>query len=257
MHGPILKVNGLSFSYQQSLVLNQLSFSLEQGEIAAVIGVSGSGKTTLFKLITGMLDPLQGSITINNLAIPQAQNQVAYMTQEDLLLPWRTVLRNMTLTSELGKQPLPSQDLYAEANKLLDSLGLSGCGEYYPDQLSGGMRQRISLARALLLKRPLLLLDEPFGSLDVILRDQMYALLRKIHDDSKTSMLLITHDFRDALSLADRIVLMAGGKLSREWKGLKMIREDPMALAQIQGELKSALNIFFNGQKDQKPNDEK
>jgi NitT/TauT family transport system ATP-binding protein len=241
MDNPILKIDKLSFLFSSSLVLNELTLSLQSGEIAALIGSSGAGKTTLFKMITGLLPSNQGSISIaGSLVHPKCQ-QVAYMTQEDLLLPWRTVLKNLTLTSELGKRSIPRQQLHREALELLSEVGLAGYENAYPDELSGGMRQRVSLARALLLKRPLLLLDEPFGSLDVILREQMYALLKQIRLRFGTTILLITHDFRDALNLAERIFLLAQGKICREWNELSALQNDRSSLGVIEDEMRLGL----------------
>jgi len=245
MNEYILKIDQLSFSYSQQLILDGISFSLKEGEIAALIGVSGSGKTTFFNLMTGMLPLQQGSIIINGYSLPDGNTQVSYMTQEDLLLPWRTVIRNMMLSSELGQAKQSHHHLYQTASSLIETMGLKGFENYYPDQLSGGMRKRVSLARALLHKRPLLLLDEPFGSLDVIVRENLYLQLQKIRDQANTSMLFITHDFRDALSLADRVFLLSNGNICREWHGLVSIRSNPGALGLIQDEMKNALQGNF------------
>lgn len=213
----MLEIKQLTFSYTQKPLLQDLSFSLEKGEIGVLIGSSGSGKTTLFNLLTGMLKPLKGSIKIDC--------QPAYMMQKDMLLPWRSVIKNLTLLSELGSKPQIS--LLGEGLCLLNKMDLSGCENLYPEQLSGGMRQRVSLAQALLLKRPVLLLDEPFGSLDVSTREQLYLLLQKIRNTEGITILMVTHDFRDALALADKIFLLNQGKIKKEWKITSEIREEP------------------------------
>lgn len=242
----ILHVNKLNFSYGERSVLRNLSFSLKKGEITALIGASGSGKTTLFRLLTGILMAESGSITIAGRQQVNCHENVAYMMQEDLLLPWRTVLRNILLPEELGSSP--TRILKEEAHQLLREIGLAECEAMYPHQLSGGMRQRVALARALLQKRPLLLLDEPFGSLDVSLREQMYTLLRQIQAKKESTMLLITHDFRDALSLADRALLLANGSIAQEWSIQEDVRHNPYATAKMLEEMRSAII----GKKDEK-----
>lgn len=237
----ILEVEKVSFLYKDSPLLRNVSFSLKKGEIASLIGSSGSGKTTLFKLLTGVLMPKQGRIKIDNLSLPAGHGKVAYMMQEDLLLPWRTVLNNMTLSAELGDKQHSKKALELEALDLLNDIGLNGCASMFPHQLSGGMRQRVSLARALMHKRPLLLLDEPFGSLDVSLRGQMYALLKLIRDKYHTTILLITHDFRDALSLSDHIFLLSDQHICKEWHMTDNIRQDPYASTSIFKEMQTAI----------------
>jgi len=199
----MLTIQNLHFSYGSKKVIQGLSLALAPGEIVSLIGVSGSGKTTLFRLIAGSLKAEQGHINLR----PQ---EVSYMRQEDLLLPWRTVLDNLLLFSELGRKKGERPRL--EALSLLEQMGLKGCEGMFPETLSGGMRQRLSLARSLLQNRPFLLLDEPFGSLDVLMREELYKLIK----EKKKTTLLVTHDFRDALALSDRILVLVEGKIGAE-----------------------------------------
>ncbi len=194
-----LILENIAFAYGSEPLLEDVSLQLQPGEIVALLGASGSGKSTLFKLITGLLRPQAGRIKCS---VP-----LSYMMQENLLLPWRTTLGNVLLSAELSNSPT------TEALALLDQLQLSSAAHQFPHELSGGMRVRVALARALLPKRPLLLLDEPFGSLDVLLREQLYDLLSQIRAAQKTSIVLITHDFHDALHLADRILVLANGRM--------------------------------------------
>jgi NitT/TauT family transport system ATP-binding protein len=210
----MLKVEDIHFSYGEKGILRGVTFSAQEGEIIALIGTSGSGKTTLFRLITGLLAPLTGTILIGGRLLPEGAMLATYMRQEDLLLPWRTVMGNLLLFSELGKQKRRDAHFLTEASLLLKRVGLESCGKLYPRELSGGMRQRVALARALLQNRPLMLLDEPFASLDVIMREQLYVLLREIRDQFKKTIVMVTHDFRDALALADRILVLAQGKIA-------------------------------------------
>lgn len=180
-------------------------------EIVALIGTSGSGKTTLFRLMTGLEAAQAGTIEGID------STSVSYMQQEDLLLPWRSVMSNLLLVQELGRERA-THSFRKEARRLLKVVDLEGVEELLPNQLSGGMRQRVSLVRALLQDRPILLLDEPFGPLDVIVREELYSLLRSIRTQLKKTIIMVTHDFRDALALADRILVLSGGKIALDTK---------------------------------------
>lgn len=234
----MLELDRLFFSFSTVNILENFSLRLFPGEIGSLIGVSGSGKTTLFKLISGLLSPLHGTISIAS--SPFAHQQVAYMAQDDLLLPWRNVLGNLLLVGELGKQ-CNKKNLHEEALFYLQEVGLKGYENVYPHQLSGGMRQRVSLARILMQKRPLLLLDEPFAALDIGLREKMHSLLKNIRQKHGITMLVITHDFRDALSLSDRIFLLSKGQLAKEWLVNDTICFDPAAFQQLTSEMQKAL----------------
>jgi len=214
----MLAIENISFNYGEKPLLENLNFSVKEGEIVSLIGTSGSGKTTLFRLITGLLLPKQGSLLINGIPLPKGQENVTYMRQEDFLLSWRTVLQNLLLFTELGKKRVKKSLLMDEALELLERVGLKGYEQHYPHQLSGGMRQRVSLARALLRKRPLLLLDEPFGSLDILIREDLYQLLQWVRSSYKKTILFVTHDFRDAVSLSDRILILSEGKIKKEFE---------------------------------------
>ncbi len=227
----MLRLDDVYFTYDRP-ILKGVSFKITPGEILALIGTSGSGKTTLFRLITGLIKPDSGTIVCNGLA--------TYMQQEDLLLPWRTVLQNILLPFELGENSsLPRK----EAFQLLNLVGLKGYDEAYPSELSGGMRQRVSLARALLQNRPLMLLDEPFGSLDVLIREQLYLLLKQM----KKTILLVTHDFRDALELADRILVLSNGQIVGNFT---VAKENPNSLKQAIRDALQAKSVLCSSSLD-------
>lgn len=238
---PLLQVKGLTFTYENSSVLKDLSVSLRAGEVASLIGVSGAGKSTFFKLLTGMIEPIAGEIVIAGHTLPSAQQQVAYLMQEDLLLPWRTVLSNVTLVAELGPDRRNLKELTKKARERIAEVGLRGRENSLPESLSGGQRQRVAIARALLLDKPLLLLDEPFFSLDPLSREQLFVLLRTLQKRYGMTILMATHDFRDALCLSDRILLLNEGRIAEQWIIDEEIRQEAMAMSDLHQRLREAL----------------
>lgn len=241
-----ISIKNLSFSFGNTPILQNCTFTLKKGHIGTLIGLSGAGKTTLFKLLTGLVATQNGEIILNGIPAPEGYSQVSYMMQEDMLLPWRTVLGNTLLVAELGAGGNRAK-LKEEALHLLHEVGMADCQNMYPHELSGGMRQRVALARALLQKRPLLLLDEPFGALDVALREQMHNLLRQICAKHGTSILLVTHDFRDALSLSDQLFLLCENQITKEWLLPAALREDGAKIGVLQKELQDHFRMNARG----------
>ena len=184
-------------------MLDDLNFSVDDGEFVALLGPSGCGKSTLFNIISGLLVPDTGAVYLNGRRINGNTGDFAYMQQKDLLLPWRTVLRNVLVGPEIQGEPLDTAK--EEAQQRLVQLGLSGFENSYPTQLSGGMRQRVALIRTLLFRKEILLLDEPFGALDAMTRTVMQSILLDIWMEGQQTVLLITHDVEEALLLADKI----------------------------------------------------
>jgi len=205
----MIELQDVEFSYEREKILKNVTFSISRGEIIALIGLSGSGKTTLFRLMAGIEKADKGTIRGADC------ETISYMQQEDLLLPWRSILSNLLLVDELGRRP-HNPKIAQRARRLLKAVGLEGYEEAMPHEISGGMRQRVSLVRALLQERPILLLDEPFGPLDVIVREELYLLLRSIREDYDKTIIMVTHDFRDAIALADRILVLANGEICRD-----------------------------------------
>ena len=231
----VISLQNIYFSYGNKKILNGITFSVPPGEILALIGVSGSGKTTLFKLISGLIEQDSGEV------ICSKKEATTYMQQEDLLLPWRNLIDNILLFSELGHRH--SKGFFKErAVALLKRVGLEHAADLYPEQLSGGMKQRATLARALLQDRPLLLLDEPFGSLDLLIREELYKLLLEIRTQYNKTMILVTHDFRDALSIADRILILQKGKIKESFKIDGNERENPLFCNKLCQQIKSSLS---------------
>ena len=185
-----------------------LNLTLPKGKWTCILGKSGCGKTSLLRLLAGLLDDKaqwQGELTTCNGKAPASQ--VAYMAQQDLLLPWLSVLENVCFSVRLMKGK-PSADDKARALDLLRKVGLADCAGAYPDSLSGGMRQRVALARTLMQDKPLLLMDEPFSALDAVTRHKLQNLAAELLADK--TVLLITHDPQEALRLGHQILLMTG-----------------------------------------------
>lgn len=205
-----LEVRNLTQSFIQKdtrlQVLGTLNFSVDEGQFVALLGPSGCGKSTLFNILSGLLVPDTGEIYLNGKRIYGNTGDFAYMQQKDLLLPWRTVLRNVLIGPEIHNEPLDTAK--EEAQKRLVQLGLSGFEDSYPMQLSGGMRQRVALVRTLLFRKEVLLLDEPFGALDAMTRTVMQSILLDIWAEDRQTVLLITHDIEEALLLADKIYVL-------------------------------------------------
>ena len=205
-----LEVKNLTHTFIQKSaplpVLNKLNFSVDTGQFVALLGPSGCGKSTLFNIISGLFRPQTGEIYLNGKRIHGNTGSFGYMQQKDLLLDWRTVLKNVLIGPEIQKESLVQAK--KEALKLLAQLGLQGFANSYPMQLSGGMRQRVALVRTLLFRKNVLLLDEPFGALDAMTRTVMQSILLDIWQKGGQTVLLITHDIEEALLLADRIYVL-------------------------------------------------
>ena len=188
-------------------VLGDVSINVAPGEFVAVIGPSGCGKTTLLKVLGGLVVADHGTVLIGG-ADPRAardRKTIGYVFQDPALLPWRTVLENIRLPIELNPGSRSCAD---RAEDVMGSVGLGDFGRYYPHQLSGGMRQRVALARAFAFDPSVLLMDEPFGSLDEITRESMHYELLELWEETYKTVVFITHSVAEAALLADRVVVM-------------------------------------------------
>ncbi|MEU5771233.1 ABC transporter ATP-binding protein [Streptomyces asoensis] len=203
-HGqPRLRVRSVAKRYGALSVLDGLELDVQPGEFAAVIGPSGAGKSTLFNLVSGLERPTAGEILVDGEPPRTHSGRVAYMPQKDLLFPWRTVLANTALGLEA--EGVPRKEARARAGELFEAFGLDGFQKSYPGGLSGGMRQRAALLRTVVLGRPLLLLDEPFGALDSLTRTDMQLWLSRMWRRYGWTVVLVTHDIREAVLLADTV----------------------------------------------------
>lgn len=203
----MLAFNHVSFGYDKSnQILDELSFSVHPGEFISILGVSGSGKSTIFRLVTGLDEPEKGDVILESVKNGNRLGKVAYMPQQDLLLPWRTILENAYLPLELNN--VDKQTAIDQVKPLLKEFGLAGTENKYPSELSGGMKQRVAFLRAVLSGNPLLLLDEPFSALDAITKLSMQEWLLDQWQKRQSTILFITHDVEEALFLSDRIFLL-------------------------------------------------
>ncbi|KAB1158665.1 ABC transporter ATP-binding protein [Tenacibaculum aiptasiae] len=229
MSTKLLAIQNLHKAFNSGKVkaLNNVSFSLEKGNVLAVVGESGSGKTTLIRLIAGLETLDSGEIEINNTTVssnsvfiePQQRN-VGMVFQDYALFPHLTIFKNIAYG--LSKQ----ENKEERVREVLKLVGLSGMEKRYPHELSGGQQQRIALARALAPKPELLILDEPFSNLDVILRSQLRKDILQIIKQTNTTAIFVTHDIKDAITISDKIIILKQGVILQEGS-TKEVHEKP------------------------------
>ncbi|MFT4306308.1 MAG: ABC transporter ATP-binding protein [Microbacterium sp.] len=188
-------------------VVDDVSFDVGPGEFVAVIGPSGCGKSTMFNIIAGLETPTSGDVLVDGTSAIGQREHTAYMPQKDLLFPWRSIVENTALGLEVGG--VRKKTARAKAAALFPRFGLAGFEQSYPFELSGGMRQRAALLRTVLQEREILLLDEPFGALDSLTRIEMQNWLQDVWAENSWTAVLITHDIREAVYLADRIIVLS------------------------------------------------
>lgn len=208
---PVLDVQGICHVYEGRqgalLALDGVELSVSDGEFVAIVGPSGCGKSTLLRILGGLLRPTEGTVFLDGQRLLAPKRQVGYVFQKVNLMPWRSVLHNVTLPLEVSGMPRPRAEHKAE--ELLGLVGLEEFGQVFPRQLSGGMAQRVAIARALVGQPEVLLLDEPFGSLDALSREQMNLELLRIWQARRVTAVMVTHDLQEAIFLADRVLVMS------------------------------------------------
>lgn len=207
---PFLDIQGLYASFRgQSGDLDALggvSLQLARGEFVCLVGPSGCGKSTLLRIVAGLLEPSAGQVQLESAPLREPGRRVGLVFQQPTLLPWRTVYGNIALPLELLR--LPPEEIRQQTHDLITLVGLAGFEDAYPLHLSGGMAQRTAIARALAQNPELLLLDEPFASLDALTRERMAAELLRIWQQYQRTVLMVTHNVEEAALLADRVVVM-------------------------------------------------
>lgn len=187
--------------------LKDISFSVEEGEFVSLIGPSGCGKTTLLSILSGLLTPTDGKVKIDGQPPALQKSIIGYMLQQDYLFPWKTIEENIFIGLKLNQQL--NEDTKESALQFLQKIGLEGVEEQFPRQLSGGMRQRAALARTMAVNPKLLLLDEPFSALDYQTKQKLEVLVFDILKAYKKTAVLVTHDIGEAISMSDKILLLA------------------------------------------------
>ena len=192
--------------------IDEVSLAIRQGEFIAVVGPSGCGKSSLLKLISGLHPPLGGTLTVEGRPVNGPLKSVGMAFQNSNLLPWRTALENVLLPLEIVepyRKGFSKERYSGKAKSLLDSVGLAGFTDKYPWELSGGMQQRTSICRALIHEPEILMLDEPFGALDAFTREELWCALRDLQAERRVTVMLVTHDLREAVFLADTVYVMS------------------------------------------------
>lgn len=197
----------LAFTSPECPELNDVNLTVETGQIVSIVGPSGCGKSTLLRLIAGVLAPDSGEITVARSGEKAGWSNLSFVPQDSLLLPWRTVLANVCLPLEIQRS-FTQPEIQEKARKALQLVNLTGVEAKYPRELSGGMRQRAALARALVGDAAILLLDEPFAALDALSRNQLHLELLRIQSQTGITILLVTHNIFEAVFLSDNVVVM-------------------------------------------------
>ena len=214
-HAPAITVDRLSVRFRTARgtvnALDDVSFDIPARSFMTIVGPSGCGKTTLLKVLSGVLAPSSGSVKFDGQVVGRQNvvGQVGYVFQRPLLLPWRTALENVMLTLEVARKELSRAERLAEARRWLEITGLKGFEGRYPNELSGGMQQRVSISRALAFRPQLLLMDEPFAALDEITRETLQEELLQLWSKVETTVVFITHSIPEAVLLSERIVVMS------------------------------------------------
>jgi len=207
----LIRVEGVDKRYavrqgEPVQALSGIDFELRDGEFLSVVGPSGCGKSTLMRIMAGLDGPSRGRVLLGDVPVTRPRRDIGVVFQQATLLPWRTVLDNVLLPAQM--QRLDRASSTARARDLLDLVGLSGFSDKYPFELSGGMQQRVAICRALVCDPRILLMDEPFGALDAMTREQMNVELMRIQAEQKKTVVFITHSIPEAVFLGDRVLVM-------------------------------------------------
>lgn len=190
-----------------TLALKNISLRVDRGDFISFLGPSGCGKSTLLRLVSGLSAPSEGSITVNGMTPTNARELMSFIFQDATLLPWRTVEQNVGLGLELEHAARPARR--EKVDRMLELVGLTAVAKHYPRQLSGGMKMRVSIARALASRPRILLLDEPFAALDEMSRDRLNEELLRLYEEQQWTVMFVTHSVAEAVFLSKRILILA------------------------------------------------
>ncbi|KOA18974.1 aliphatic sulfonates import ATP-binding protein SsuB [Clostridium homopropionicum DSM 5847] len=209
----ILEINNLSKTFKgstyKSLVLEDINFNVDQGDFLCILGPSGCGKSTLLKQIACFDKADSGTILLNNKAVTVPElNRVMVFQEFDQLFPWKTAIENVAFPIRIKDKSISKKESYEIANKYLSMVKLDTYGNYYPHELSGGMKQRVAIARALSINPQILLMDEPFGSLDAQTRTTLQEMIVEIWEKTNITIIFVTHDIHEAILLSTKILVM-------------------------------------------------
>jgi NitT/TauT family transport system ATP-binding protein len=210
----LIEIKGVTHAYGTKAgplpVLDNLNLSVPEGEFAAVVGPSGCGKSTLTRLVAGLMKPDKGEVWLHGERVTSPRKTVGMAFQNPVMLEWRTILENVILPLEIVAPRMAQRDRVDRAMHLLDMVGLNGFEGKRPSQLSGGMRQRASLCRAIVHKPDVLIMDEPFGALDAFTREDLWQTMRDLRAAEPFTCVLITHDLRESVYLGDQVFVLSG-----------------------------------------------
>lgn len=210
----LIEIKGVRHAYRTKAgplpVLDGLDIAVPEGEFCAVVGPSGCGKSTLTRLIAGLMRPDQGEVWLHGERVTSPRKTVGMAFQNPVMLEWRTILENVILPLEIVAPAMPRTKRVDRAMELLEMVGLKGFEGKRPSQLSGGMRQRASLCRAIVHKPDVLIMDEPFGALDAFTREDLWQTMRDLRAKEPFTCVLITHDLRESVFLGDQVVVLSG-----------------------------------------------
>ncbi|MFN3969860.1 MAG: ABC transporter ATP-binding protein [Gemmobacter sp.] len=210
----LIEIKGVTHAYRTKTgplpVLDNLTLSIPEGEFAAVVGPSGCGKSTLTRLVAGLMKPDRGEVWLHGQIVKSPRKTVGMAFQNPVLLEWRNILDNVILPLEIVAPAMPRAKRVARAEELLALVGLTGFEGKRPSELSGGMRQRASLCRAIVHKPEVLIMDEPFGALDAFTREDLWQTMRDLRAKEPFTCVLITHDLRESVFLGDQVIVLSG-----------------------------------------------
>ncbi len=210
---PAIELKNITQRFGDYVAVKGVDLTAGSGEFLAIVGPTGCGKSTLLNIVAGLRPPAEGEVRIFGRPLSGLNREAGYLFQADSLLPWKTALANVMLGPVL--RGTPEEEARERARAWLAKVGLAGFEDHYPHQLSGGMKKRVALAQVLILSPKILLMDEPFGALDVQTRQLMENELLALWQEDKKTVLFVTHDLEEAIALADRVVVFSAGPASR------------------------------------------